>query len=227
MVFDMKKIIIATLLLLALVLTGCSGGNDTPADTTTAAPTTTPTPETTTAAPETTTAAPETTTATPETTTATPETTTAAPETTPAETTASASNSDLMDVEYVLGSISGAKGTDMNHSGRFKTSDYITLADIEAVSITGAYYITWFAYDKDYNYLGNGSNTYPTLPEAGVWLEEGQDITKADILAWNSNSVYLRFAVKRASGNITLDADVEQSEIKVYVANYPGDDYVK
>ena len=50
----MKKIIIAGLLLIALVLTGCNGGNETPADTTTAASTTTPAPETTTVAPETT-----------------------------------------------------------------------------------------------------------------------------------------------------------------------------
>ena len=220
----MKKVIIATLLLLALLLTGCGGGNDTPVDTTTAASTTTPTPETTTAAPETTTAVPETTEA-PETTTVAPETT-VAPDTTPAETTAAVSSADLMDVAYVGGSISGALGSDINHKGRFKTSDYLTLAEIEAVSITGEYYLTWFAYDKDYNYLGNGSNTYPTLPTAGVWLEKGQDVTRDEILAWNADAVYLRFAVKRTSGDIYLETDVELSEIKVYVANYPGDDYV-
>ena len=221
----MKKIIIAGLLLIALVLTGCNGGNETPADTTTAASTTTPAPETTTVAPETT-AAPETTTAAPETTTA-PETTAAPADTTTAETTAAQiANPDLMDVAYVGGSISGALGTDINHAGRFKTADYLTLAEIEAVSITGEYFITWFAYDANYTYLGNGSNTYPTLPTAGVWLEKGQDVTAAEILAWNADTVYLRFAVKRTSGNIFLETDVELSEIKVYVANYPGDDYV-
>ena len=128
-----------------------------------------------------------------------------------------------MIVEYVLGSISGAQGTDINHSGRFKTSDYLTLADIEAVSIGSGYYLTWFAYDKDYTYLGNGSNTYPTLPEAGVWLAAGQDVTREDILSWNKNAVYLRFAVKKAKGNITVASDVALSKVKIYVSDYPGD----
>ena len=210
----MKKVIIAVLLLLALVLTGCGGDNtfDTTADTTTASPATT-------------TAAPETTTAVPETTTAAPETTTVAPETTaqPEQPEQPDIKDGLMNIEYVLGSISGAKGTDIGHNGRFKTADYITLEDIEAIAITGDYYITWFAYDKNYTYLGNGSNTYPTLPEAGVWLEAGQDITAAEILAWNADAVYLRFAVKRASGNITLDTDVKASRVKVYVSGYSGD----
>ena len=210
----MKKIVICGVVVLALLLGGCNGANtsDTSADTTTAAPTTT-------------TPAPETTTATPETTTVAPETTTVAPDTTvqPEQPTQPDIEDGFMNVEYVLGSISGAKGTDMSHNGRFKTADYITLADIEAVSITGDYYLTWFAYDKDYNYLGNGSNKYPTMPEAGVWLAAGQDITAAQILAWNANAVYLRFAIKRASGNISLDADVKASQVKIYVSGYLGD----
>ncbi len=217
----MKKIVVCCALVLALLFGGCSGENtsDTSADTTTAAPTTTtPTPETTMAAPETTTVAPETTTVSTETTIAAPDTTAQSEQPTQPDI-----EDGLMNVEYVLGSISGAKGIDMNHSGRFKTADYIALSDIEAVAITGDYYITWFAYDKDYKYLGNGSNTYPTMPEAGVWLAAGQDITVAEILQWNANAVYLRFAVKRGSGNISLATDVGASQVKVYVTGYPGD----
>lgn len=143
------------------------------------------------------------------------------------ESTEPETKESFMNVKYVVGSISGSQGTDISHTGRFKTLDYIALSDIEAISITGKYCLAWFAYDKSYTYLGNGSNIYPTLPNEGVWLAEGQDVTKADILKWNENAVYLRFAVKRASGDISLESDVSASRIKIYVSGYPGDeDYV-
>ena len=129
----------------------------------------------------------------------------------------------LLDMVYELGTIGGATGADAANTSRFRTAQYIKLQELEAVSVTEGYYLTWFAYDKDYRYLGNGSNVYPALPEAGVWLEEGQDVTAAEILKWNADAVYLRFAVKKASGQMSLQTDVAASGIQVYAAGYPGD----
>ena len=210
----MKKTIICCLILLAMVLAGCNGDGNTPADTTPSPVVTTPAPVEETTPAETTPA--ETTPA--ETTTEAPvETTTPAPETTPApvETTAP-SASDEVKVEYMIGTISGAAGLDTGNTKRFRCIDFIPVGDFTAITIGDGYYLTWFAYDKDYTYLGNGSNTYPTLPEKGVWLALGADITAAEILAWNADTAYVRFAVKRADeGKLDLDNDVPISEIKV------------
>lgn len=204
----MKKIVICCLILAALVLMmGCNNEGNTPAavDTTPAPVETTPA-ETTPA--ETTPEAPA------ETTPA--ETTTEAPaETTPAETTP-AITGDEVKVEYMIGTITGATGIDNTNTKRFRCIDYIPVEDFTAITIGDGYYLTWFAYDASYNYLGNGSNTYPTLPEKGVWLEPGADVTAAEILTWNADTAYVRFAVKRMDeGKLDLELDVEVSEIKV------------
>ncbi|MBE6644904.1 MAG: hypothetical protein E7612_05950 [Ruminococcaceae bacterium] len=130
----------------------------------------------------------------------------------------------LMTVDYVIGSIRATTGVNMSSSSRFRTSDFIKISDIEAVSITGKYMISWFAYSKDYNYLGNGSNTYPALPDAGVWLAVGEDIAMTDILAWNPNTEYVQFVVRRlANDNVFLNTDVANSQIKIYISGYKND----
>ena len=208
----MKKIIICCLILAALVLMGCNSEADTPADTTPAAVQTTPAPVETTPA-ETTPA--ETTTEAPVETTPAETTTEAPAETTPAE-TAPAITGEEVKVEYMIGTISGAGGIDTTNTKRFRCIDFISIGDFTAITIGDGYYLTWFAYDKDYTYLGNGSNTYPTLPEKGVWLALGADVTADEILAWNADTAFVRFAVKRADdGKLDIEMDVDISEIKV------------
>ncbi len=134
----------------------------------------------------------------------------------------------LYELEYAIGSISGAAGADMSNSSRFAAYEYIPLADIEAITVGNGYCLTWFAYDEDKVYLGNGSNTYPTLPAGGVWLADGRDVTAEEILVWNSDSVYVRFAVKRSDGAaITLGEDVTLSDIKVYISGYESENTEK
>ena len=126
--------------------------------------------------------------------------------------------------EYVIGSITGAGGSFFSANNRFATADFISIADVEAISIKSGYNLTWFAYDEDKVYLGNGSNTYPTLPAAGVWLSDGEDVTVEKILGWNADTQYLKFAVKKNDNSaIVLQRDIELSEIKIYQSGYDGD----
>lgn len=128
------------------------------------------------------------------------------------------------DAEYVVGSIRGQSGEFFSSGTRFATEDFIEISDFEAIAIENGYKITWFAYDENKVYLGNGSNTYPTLPSAGVWLAEGQDVTADGICEWNSNTKYIKFAVKKSDDSaIDLQRDVELSEIKIYVSGYSTD----
>jgi len=125
---------------------------------------------------------------------------------------------------YVRGSISGARGQVIDSARRFRTSGYLDISKIEAIAINAGYCLTWFAYDKDMNYLGNGSNTYPTLPTAGVWLADGKDVTANEILAWNKDTALLRFAVKATDERVlSLETDVAASGICVYEQGYRGD----
>ena len=61
--------------------------------------------------------------------------------------------SDTNDVEekmyhitYVIGSISGAQGEVIANAKRFRTSGYLDISKIEAISINAGYCLTWFAY---------------------------------------------------------------------------------
>lgn len=131
----------------------------------------------------------------------------------------------LYETEYKLGSISGAAGEDMSNAARFAAYEYIPLSDIEAIAVGNGYCLTWFAYNEDKVYLGNGSNTYPTLPSGGVWLADGKDVRADEIYKWNSGAVYVRFAIKRIDGSaIYLEEDVELSGVKIYVSGYENED---
>ena len=130
---------------------------------------------------------------------------------------------EFYEPEYVIGSISGAKGENMVNAERFRTEEYMLISDIEAIALLNGYSLTWFAYDEDLVYLGNGSNAYPTMPSGGVWLPEGKDLRVSEVLEWNENSVYLRFAVRRQDGKDVTMEDVALSDVKIYVSGYPGE----
>ena len=209
----MKKMMIVLLLLCQLfALTSCNGGNDTASDRETTPTiadgmTDSPSDGTPQAPSDGTTSADET----------TSNDVTTAPElpVEPVET--------LLTVAYEIGTIASATGQNSSNVKRFRTVDFIPLADMEAISVGSGYCLIWFAYDRDYHYLGNGTNTYPTLPSYGIWPAEGKDVTKADILEWNESSAYFRFAVKTVTDAAIGDADIALSRVKVYGSGYPGE----
>ena len=131
---------------------------------------------------------------------------------------------EYYETEFKIGSIRGSTGVDFDNGARFVTDGYIAIGDIQAVTLKSGYCLSWFAYDGEYNYLGNGSNQYPTLPMAGVWLASGKGVTAAEIIAWNSEVKYVRFAVKKSGeGAVSLEEDVTMSDIKIYVSGYESE----
>lgn len=142
------------------------------------------------------------------------------PENTP-EDTPEPPKAVFYETEYIMGSLRGVSGEFFTMNNRFTVDEFIKLEDIQAIEIKKGYNLSWFAYDGDKTYLGNGSNIYPTLPTAGIWLGDGMDVTSTEILAWNSDVKYVKLAVrKNDNSEIELSEDVKLSGIKIYESGY-------
>lgn len=119
--------------------------------------------------------------------------------------------STLIRPDYTVGTIAAATGASGDSTTRFRTEAYLPLEKITEVTINTGYTLTWLAYDKDQNYLGNGN------PEMkGNWLGDGVPFTAEEILAIHPEAVYIRFAVKRMDdGEINPDSDYPAADIGI------------
>ena len=125
--------------------------------------------------------------------------------------TGKAAESALIKPDYAIGTIAAASGQSGDSTTRFRTESYLPLDKITEVTINSGYTLTWLAYDKDQNYLGNGN------PEKkGNWLGDGVPVTAEQILALHPDAVYIRFAVKRMDdGEINADTDFAAADIGI------------
>ena len=120
----------------------------------------------------------------------------------------------MYNATYESGTIAAKTGVAGSNTTRFRTAGYISIDEFQIITIEKGYQITWLAYDADKNYMGNGANVYPTLPAAGAWLSNGQGIDAEEILEWNSDVKYLRFAFCRTDGGvINVAEDVKSSNV--------------
>jgi len=119
------------------------------------------------------------------------------------------------------GTIAAKNGEVGANKARFRTADFIPIESFDAITLAKGYKVTWFAYDSNKKYIGNGSNTYPTMPTSGVWLPDGAGITDEEILDWNKNVKYVRFAFCKTSGaDISLESDTKAADVKIYLSGY-------
>ena len=127
----------------------------------------------------------------------------------------------LYDLTYSQGTIAAASGEAGKNVKRLLINETIEIENFKAITLAKGYQLTWLAYGENNVYLGNGSNTYPTMPSGGVWLGEGVGIAAEQILEWNSNTKYVRFVVKRTDGaEIDVEKDAKLCELKVFVSGY-------
>ncbi len=126
-----------------------------------------------------------------------------------------------LNVDFELGTIGAKDGTAGSNKARFRTSDFIPIESFQAITLERGYKIIWFAYNANKLYMGNGSNQYPTMPTGGTWLADGKGISREEILEWNKNVKYVKFAFCKTNGKeITLESDIEASNIKMYSSGY-------
>ena len=127
----------------------------------------------------------------------------------------------LYDLTYSQGTIAAASGEAGKNTKRLLINETIEIENFKAITLAKGYQLTWLAYGEGEVYLGNGSNTYPTMPSGGVWLGEGVGITAEQILEWNSDTKYVRFVVKRVDGAvIDVEKDVKLSDVKIFANGY-------
>lgn len=121
---------------------------------------------------------------------------------------------DIPKVEWEVGTITTASGTNSDNSTRLRTTGYLQLSDFGGVTVNAGYEITYLVYDANKVYLGNGLGK-----KDSNWLGSGVGITTADIKAFDSSAVYFRLALKKINaGTITTD-DLAASGIQFYAAD--------
>ena len=119
----------------------------------------------------------------------------------------------LPEPEWEIGTIAAASGQDTGNNTRLRTVGYLRLSDYVAVTLDHGYTITYLAYDQNFSYLGNGSETL-----TGNWLGSGVGISATQIQALYVDAVYFRLALRaNDSSQLTLDA-VADSGICFYGA---------
>ena len=127
----------------------------------------------------------------------------------------------IYNVTFEVGTIAAKNGESGANAARFRIVEFIPIEEFQVITVEKGYKLTWFAYDAQKNYMGNGSNVYPTLPTGGTWLADGKGIYAEDILEWNSGVKYLRFAFcKTSGGDVKLESDVAASKVTVYSEGY-------
>lgn len=107
-------------------------------------------------------------------------------------------------------------GAEVDNTNRIACTQYLTIEEIQSVSVNGNYLLTWLAYGADKTYIGNGN------AGSGNWLAAGETITPATILnssddsgADYSKAVYFRFAVKAAEDRAMTEKDLDDFALTI------------
>ncbi len=109
---------------------------------------------------------------------------------------------ELESVEWELGTIYSASGTNGSSTTRLRTVEYLLLSAYGGVGINSDYNMLYFVYDIEKTFLGTKS-----------WLGAGTGFTTSDLLTAYPAGVYFRIAMKSTSeSTLTLD-DVTASGV--------------
>lgn len=122
---------------------------------------------------------------------------------------------EKVDVGYKIGTIAAASGLEVSNSSRILTQYYIPLENVDKVTIGSGFELTWFAYDAQRVYLGNGNN------KTANWLGSGVTFSSLEILSEHSDAVYIRFALRKTSQQVLALDDVYHSAVKIHWSSRP------
>lgn len=95
----------------------------------------------------------------------------------------------------------------------FTAMTYLTIDQIEEISVGAGYQICWAAYDSRKTYLGNGN------AKAENWLTAGTSFTPQSVYsladADYSTATYVRVTIKKVDGSAVAYADLDASGLAV------------
>lgn len=94
-------------------------------------------------------------------------------------------------VNWEQGTILAASGLEKDYPTVIRTADFLCISDYVGMTLNADYYITYFVYDEEYRYLGNGSADLKAN-----FLLSGQGISTHEMLIHYPQGKYFRIALK-------------------------------
>ncbi|MBQ5357679.1 MAG: hypothetical protein IIU57_05575, partial [Oscillospiraceae bacterium] len=119
------------------------------------------------------------------------------------------------EVFWEQGTITAATGIERDYPNVVRNKGYLELSDYSGITLNSGHYLTYFVYDKDYNYLGNGKADL-----TANFLLSGEGISTKEMLIRYPEGVYFRVALWRGkNGEMTVDM-IPDSGVRFYDAEY-------
>ena len=116
---------------------------------------------------------------------------------------------DTVEVQWEQGTIRAASGDNTDNARVVRTKDYLNIADYRGLTLGAEYFITYFVYDADHKYLGNGDSA-----KKANFLLSGEGVSTSEMLIRYPSAVYFRIAMWQGeAGNMTV-AKVKSSGVK-------------
>ena len=107
----------------------------------------------------------------------------------------------ILQPEWEQGTIAAANGLEKDYANVIRTVDYLRLSDYVGMTLNAEHYITYFVYDANYNYLGNGKADL-----TANFLLSGQGISTHEMLIRYPEGEYFKLALWRGKNcEMTLD----------------------
>ena len=119
------------------------------------------------------------------------------------------------EVFWEQGTITAATGIERDYPNVVRNKGYLELSDYSGITLNSGHCLTYFVYDKDYNYLGNGKADL-----TANFLLSGEGISTKEMLIRYPEGVYFRIALWRGkNGEMAVDM-IPDSGIRFYDAEY-------
>ena len=112
-------------------------------------------------------------------------------------------------VAWEQGTILAASGLEKDYSIVIRTVDYLRISDYIGMTLNADHYITYFVYDAEYNYLGNGKADL-----TANFLLSGQGISTHEMRIRYPEGEYFRIALYRGRDNEMTPDMLEGAGVK-------------
>ena len=113
------------------------------------------------------------------------------------------------------GTIGAANGFEKEYANVIRTSEYLRLSDYVGMTLNAKHYITYFVYDADYNYLGNGKADL-----TANFLLSGQGISTHEMLIRYPEGKYFRIALWRGKNEEMTPDMLEGADVNFLTAGH-------
>ena len=116
---------------------------------------------------------------------------------------------DTTEVQWEQGTIRAASGDNTDNARVIRTKDYLNIADYHGLTLNEEYFITYFVYDANHKYLGNGNSA-----KKANFLLSGEGVSTAEMLIRYPTAVYFRIAMWQGESKNMTVSGLKSSGVK-------------